>query len=46
MANSILTKNDNEKLLKEFEKVEKKMGKEVHEKYERLIEELESLVKG
>jgi hemerythrin-like domain-containing protein len=46
MADSILTENDNEKLLKEFEKVEKKMGKGVHEKYERLIEELESLVKG
>jgi hypothetical protein len=33
-------------ILKEFEEVEKKMGKGVHEKYERLIEELESLVKG
>jgi hemerythrin-like domain-containing protein len=46
MADSVLTENDNDKLLKEFEKVEKKMGKGVHEKYERLIEELESLIKG
>jgi len=46
MANQILTKDDQEELLKGFEEVEEKvMGPGVHERYHRMIEEWEKKYK-
>jgi len=46
MADNILTKNDSKGILEKFEEVEKKMGKGVHEKYKKLIDELEKELKN
>lgn len=40
MIDSILSEKEKEKLLEEFEKIEEKTGKGVHEKYVKLIKEL------
>jgi len=46
MADSVLTKNDSKEILKKFDEVEKRMGKGVHEKYKKLIDELEKELKN
>jgi len=40
MADMHLNKSTEKKLIEEFEKVEEKMGKGIHEKYHRLVEQL------